>query len=66
MNVAMWEHCTTDNQVFDVVKFTTLIPLSLLIPCKLFSFLPVGLKIFSLPTSGLKTPYKLFMWYFGK
>jgi hypothetical protein len=35
--------------LFDVAKFTTLTPLSLLISCKL-SFLTVGLKISSLPT----------------
>jgi hypothetical protein len=35
MNVAMWEHRTFDS-VLDVAKFTNLIPLSLLISCKLF------------------------------
>jgi hypothetical protein len=41
----------------DVTKFTTPIPLSLLISCKL-SFSIVDLKIASLPTLGLKSPKK--------
>jgi hypothetical protein len=34
MNVAMWEHCTFDNETLDMAKFTTLIPLSLIVSCK--------------------------------
>ena len=40
---------------FDVVKFTKITPLSLVILCKLF-FPIVGLKITSCPTLALKSP----------
>jgi hypothetical protein len=43
MNVAMWEHVLLTLRFIDVSKFTTLIPLLLLISRKL-SFLVVGLK----------------------
>jgi hypothetical protein len=42
---------------FDVAKFTTLTPLSLLISCKL-SFPIVGLKMSCLPTLTLKSRTK--------
>jgi hypothetical protein len=57
MNVSMWERCTFVSQILDVTKFTTLIPLSILILCKL-SFPSVGLKMFSLPTLALNSPNK--------
>jgi hypothetical protein len=41
-----------------VIKFITVIPLSLLISCEL-SFPFVGLKIFTLLTFALKSPTKL-------
>jgi hypothetical protein len=47
-----------------VAKFTTLTPLSLLTSCKI-SFLVVGLKMSSLPTLTIKSPHKIFIWYFG-
>jgi hypothetical protein len=47
----------------DMVKFTTLTSLSLLISCKL-SFSDVGLKVSSLPTLALKSN-KIFVWYLG-
>jgi hypothetical protein len=34
-NVAMWEHCTLNNQIFDVAKFTTLTSLPLLTSSKI-------------------------------
>jgi hypothetical protein len=46
MNVAMWEHCTFDNEMF-MAKFITLTPLSLLISCKIL-FSIVGLKMYFL------------------
>jgi len=46
--VAISEHCTLDNHIFDAAKFTILTPLSLLISCKL-SFPIVDVKIYSLP-----------------
>jgi hypothetical protein len=54
MTVVILEHCTPDNQLLDVVKPTTLTPLSLQILCKL-SFQIVGLKISSLLALALKT-----------
>jgi hypothetical protein len=48
----------------DVTKFTTLIPLSLVIPCKL-SFPIVGLKMSCLPTLVLKSPNRIFVWNLG-
>jgi len=48
MNVEIWECCTLDR-CFNVAKFITLTPLSLLISCKI-SFFIVDLKISSLPT----------------
>jgi hypothetical protein len=62
MNVAMWEHCTFDNEFLGVTKFTSLTPLTLLISCKL-SFPIAGLKMSSFPTLALKSPNKIFMWY---
>jgi hypothetical protein len=53
MNVTMWELYTLDR-FLDVAKFTTLTPLSLLIPCKL-SLAIVGFKTSSLPTSAWKS-----------
>jgi hypothetical protein len=44
----------------DVAKFATLIPLSILISCKL-SFSIVGSKISSLPILALESPNKMFM-----
>lgn len=49
--------------VFDVVKFNTLTPLLLLL---LYFELPlpiIGLKMFSLTSSLLKSPNKIFTWY---
>jgi hypothetical protein len=57
MNVAMWEHSTSDNQILNVVKFTTLTPLSFLISCKL-SFPIVGLKMSSMIIFALYLPTK--------
>jgi hypothetical protein len=48
MDVAMWEHRTFDSEDLDVLKFTNLTPLLLLISCKL-SFPIVGIKMSSLP-----------------
>jgi hypothetical protein len=62
MYVVMLEH--TLDRLLDVAKFTTLIPLSLLILCK-FLFSVVGLKMSSLPTLALKSPNKSFMWDLG-
>jgi hypothetical protein len=45
MDVAMWEHCTFDSEVFRCGKVVT--PLSILILCKL-SFPIVGLKCFGI------------------
>jgi hypothetical protein len=64
VNVAMQEHCTLDDQIFYMAKFTALTPLSLLISCKLL-FPVVGLKISSLPTFAFRSPNKIFKWYFG-
>jgi hypothetical protein len=50
---------------FDVAKFTTLTPFSLLILCKLL-FPTVGLKISYLPKLALKYPSKIFIWYVGR
>jgi hypothetical protein len=47
----------------DVVKFTTLTSLSLLILCKL-SIPVVGLKLSSLPTLALKSHNKIFVMVF--
>jgi hypothetical protein len=47
-----------------VAKFATLIPLSLLISCKL-SIPIVGLKVSSLPTLTLKSPNRILLWYLG-
>jgi hypothetical protein len=55
MNVTMWEHCTFDSKIFG---------LSLLISCKL-SFPIFGLKMSSLPTLTLKSPYRIFIWSLG-
>jgi hypothetical protein len=46
----------------DVVKFTTLTPLSLLISCKL-SFPIIGLDMSSQLTLAIKSPNKIFVWY---
>ena len=54
MNVSVREHRAINNYIFDVTKFTSLTPLSLLSWCRL-SFLIVGLKIFSLSTFRLKS-----------
>jgi hypothetical protein len=51
MNVMMWEHCTSDCEIFDVKKFTTLTPLLLLISSKV-SF-P---SVIHLPTFAMKYP----------
>jgi hypothetical protein len=48
----------------DVAKVSILLSLSLLILCKL-SFPIVGLKMSSLPTSAVKSPKKIFVWYLG-
>jgi hypothetical protein len=61
MNVAMWERCTFDNEIFICGKIY-LTPLSLLILCKL-SFPIVGLKMSSLPTLALKSLKRIFIWY---
>jgi hypothetical protein len=53
----IWEHDTLSARFLDVSKFTDLTPLSLLISCKL-SFLFLGLRMSSLPTLALKSPYK--------
>jgi hypothetical protein len=50
---------------FEVEKFTTLTPLSLLASCRL-SLPIIGLKMSSLSTFGLKTPNKILIWYLGK
>jgi hypothetical protein len=55
--------CTFDR-FFDVVKFTILTPLSLLISCNL-SFPIVSLKIFSVFTFALKSYNNIFELYFG-
>jgi hypothetical protein len=53
MNVAMWEHCTFEYEIFlAVAEFTALSPLSLLISYKL-SFPIVGLKLSSLPNLAI-------------
>jgi hypothetical protein len=51
-------------KILGVTKFTHLTPLSLLLSCKL-PFPIVGLKISSLPTLGLQSPNRIFI-YFGK
>jgi hypothetical protein len=51
MIVTIWEHRTFDR-FLDVAKFTIIIPLSLLILCKLL-FPIVGLKMSSLPNFAL-------------
>jgi hypothetical protein len=48
----------------DVEKFTSPIPLSLLISFKLSSPI-VGLKMSFLPTLVLKSPNRIFVWYLG-
>jgi hypothetical protein len=59
---AVWKHCTLANYIFNVAKFTTLTPLSLLISCR--SSLPTDyLKIFSLPTFALKSRNKILTLY---
>jgi hypothetical protein len=54
----MWNIVLLTTTFFDVAKFTTLTPLSLLVSCKL-SFPIVGLKISSLPTFAMKSPYRM-------
>jgi hypothetical protein len=65
LNVSVREHPDLTNKFLDVAKFTIPTPLSLLACCKLL-FRIVGLKIFSLPTSALKSPNKIYIWYLGK
>ena len=50
---------------FYLAKFTLLTPLSLLSWCRL-SFPIVGLKIPPLLTLALKSPNRIFIWYWGK
>jgi len=57
ISTVTWK-CSTLYVFFDVAKFTTVTPLSLLVLCK-FSFPSVGLKISSLPTFALKSPIKI-------
>jgi len=66
----IYEYCDGGNVILltirflDAAKFTILIPLSLLILYKLL--LPiVVLIISSLPTFALKSPNRIFVWYFG-
>jgi hypothetical protein len=47
---------------FEVAKFTTLTPLSLLVSCWL-SLPIIGLKMSALPTFALKSPTKIFVCY---
>jgi hypothetical protein len=61
IDIAMWEHCTFANEIFDVSKFTTLTPLSLLISCK-HSFRFVCLKTSSLPTLSFKSLSFIHCW----
>jgi hypothetical protein len=61
MNFAMREHCTFTTKFLNVAKFTVLIPLSLLISCKL-SFPVIYMEIFSMPTFALKSPNSIFMY----
>jgi hypothetical protein len=49
---------------FDVAKFTTLTPLSLLSWYQLLFFV-VCLKVFTLPSFALRSD-RMFVWYFGK
>ena len=65
MKVLVQEHCALNNYNFEVAKFTILTPLSLLSRCRL-SFQIVGLKIFSFPIFGLKSPDTILIWYLGK
>jgi len=58
MDAVMWKHFNVDSYTVYVVKFTTLTPLSLLIPWKL-SFPIVCLKIFSVPTFALISHTKI-------
>jgi hypothetical protein len=64
MNVAMREHCIFDSEIFDVAKFTTLTPLSLLILC-ILSFPIVSLQFSSLPTLANELSKQIFVWYLG-
>jgi hypothetical protein len=64
INVTMWEHCTFDSKFFDVTKFTTLTPLSLLTSCKL-SFQIVNLQMSSIPILAMKSPNRIFIWDIG-
>jgi len=50
------------TRFFDVAKFSSLTPLSLLSSC-IFTFPIVGLKILSLPAFALKSPKRIFLWY---
>ena len=50
---------------FDVAKFTILTPSSLLSWCRLL-FPIVGFKIFSIPSFALKSPNRIFIWYYRK
>jgi len=65
MNVSAWEHQAYNNQIFDVAELTNLTPLSLPSCCKL-SFSAIGLKIFSLTSSDLKSSNRIFISYLGK
>ena len=53
MKVAMWEHLTLNNYVFDVAKFTTLTPLPLIFSCQLI-LLAVGFKTYDRPSFSIK------------
>jgi hypothetical protein len=63
MDVVIWEHCTR-LRFLDMAKFTTLIPLSLLISNKIY-FPTISLKISSLPNFVTENPNKMFIWYLG-
>jgi hypothetical protein len=52
------------TKFLDMVKITTLTPLSLLISCEL-SFPIVGVKISYLPTCALKSRNRIFMSFLG-
>jgi hypothetical protein len=59
MNVAMWEHCTFDNEIFRCGKIYYSNAIIIINLCKL-SFQIVGLKVSSMPTLVWKPPSKIF------
>jgi hypothetical protein len=63
MDITMLECCTSDSTIFDVAKFTTL---SIIITYFVQTLIPnCWFENVFLPNLALKSPNKIFIWYFG-